>query len=352
MTLKNELKSIAITQGAQLVATTGVEVFDDYLSEVKDRIEYTGAGPDDYMISSTASTPDSQDLSFFEHLSDARKSLATARTIIILGVYCFDKKAQYKKTRRDLRGKTARIYSYYPVVRQIAEQIVNFLEEHGHKAIHGQHVPLKYVADKIGLGAYGKNGIFQTSQYGSYIALRSILTEAEFPADAFDDNFSPCSGCEKCITACPTGAIYAPYKVNPKLCINPMNRRDHYIQPHKRAKMQNWISGCDICQDVCPTNRNLDLRQIDPRAGFDPRHHASHKNLGGMDRTPELLSLLSDSQPAVIRRNAAIALANTGKRRDDILMALKDQLQNLSPELEEYFLWAIENIEKNGNRQV
>ncbi len=328
------------------MAMASVEAYTEYLGEVERRLQDTGAQLEDFMISPAANLPGSQDGTFFAHLADVRKILPAAKTIVILGVYAYDEAALYKNTRRELRGKTARIYNYYPVVRQIAERVAGFIEERGHKAIQGQHVPLKFVADRIGVGAYGKNGILQTEQYGSYIALRNVLTEVELAPDHFDKISTGCDGCERCMKACPTGALYAPYKVNPKLCINPITRRERYIEPHIRSRMQNWIHGCDICQEVCPANKDLNVRRIDPRAGFDPYHHASHKHLGGLERTPDLLTLLGVKHPEIICRNAAIALGNIGKARNEALMALKEQIDGASSGLQEYFTWAIERIEE------
>jgi len=347
MSIKTAIKQFAVSQGAQLVAVTSVDAYTEYLSEVEQRLQDTRARLEDFMISPAATLPGSQDKTFFSHLADARKTLSTAKTIIMLGVYAYDEAALYRNTRQELRGKTARVYSYYPVVRQIAENVAGFLEEHGYKAIQGQHIPLKFVADRIGVGAYGKNGILQTETYGSYVALRNVLTEAELAPDHIDKTSTRCDKCRRCIKACPTGALYAPYKVNPRFCINPITRRETYIEPHIRSKMQNWIHGCDICQEVCPANRDLKVRQSDPRAGFDPHNHASHKHLGGLERTPDLLTLLSAKHPEIIRRNAAIALANIGKGKNEALTALKEQLDDLSSGLREYFMWAIERIEKN-----
>ncbi len=346
MSIKTAVKEFAVSQGAQLVAVTSVDAYTEYLSEVEQRLQDTGAHLVDYMISPAANLPGSQDETFFSHLADARKTLSTAKTIIMLGVYAYDEAAVYRNTHQELRGKTARIYSYYPVVRQIAESVVGFIEEYGHKAIQGQHIPLKFVADRIGMGAYGKNGILQVETYGSYVALRDVLTDAELTPDHYNKTSTQCDECGRCLKACPTGALYAPYKVNPRLCINPVTRREKYIEPQIRSKMQNWIHGCDICQEVCPANRDLKVRQIDPRAGFEPHHHASHKHLGGLERTPDLLTLLSAEHPEIIRRNAAIALANIGKRKNEASIALKEQLDDLSSGLQEYFIWAIERIEK------
>ena len=347
MSIKTAIKEFAVSQGAQLVAITNVDAYTEYLSEVEQRLQETGAQLEDYMISPAENLPDPQEKMFFSHLADARKTLSTAKTIIMLGVYAYDEATLYGNTRQELRGKTARIYSYYPVVRQIAESLVDFIEEHGHKAIQGQHIPLKFAADRIDMGAYGKNGILQTEMYGSYVALRNILTDVELASDHFDKTSTRCDECGRCLKACPIGALYAPYKVNPRFCINPITRREKYIEPHIRSKMQNWIHGCDICQEVCPANRDLKVRQVDPRAGFDPHHHASHKHLGGLERTPDLLTLLSAERPEIIRRNAAIALANIGKGKKEALIALKEQLDDLSSGLQEYFMWSIERIEGN-----
>jgi len=349
MSMKDEIKQFALSQGAQLVAMAGVEACEEYLAEVEQRLQEIGAGAADYMIPPVAGAPDSDDKSFFECLADARNMLSEAKTIIMLGVYAYDEAAAYENTRQELRGKTARTYSYYPVVRRIAESVAEFIEKRGHKAIQGQHIPLKFVADCIGLGAYGKNGVLQTEQYGSYVALRNVLTDAELAPDHFERASTQCDECGRCLKACPTGALYAPYKVNPKLCINPITRRQAYIEPDIRSKMQNWIHGCDICQEVCPANRGLDVRETDPRAGFDSRYHASHRHLDGLERTPKLVGLLSAEHPEIIRRNAAIALGNIGRGRDEALAALIEYLDSASPELKEYFLWAIERIEQGDS---
>jgi epoxyqueuosine reductase len=350
MSLKQEIKKYALSQGAQLVGMTCVESCADYLAEVKKRFQETGARLEDFMISPETDHRGhiiSGDISFFTRLSDARETFPAVKTIIILGVYVYDKTAVYGNTRQELLGKTARAYYYYPVVRQIAERVAAFIEDHGHKAIQGQHIPLKFVADRIGLGVYGKNGILQTEQYGSYIALRNVLTDVELEPDHAGKMTSPCEDCDRCLKACPTGALYAPYKVNPKLCINPITRSDVYIEPRIRSRMQNWINGCDICQEVCPVNGNLHPREADPRSGFDPHHHSSHRYLDGLERAPLLTGLLAEKWPEIIRRNAAISIANICKGRKGALAALQKQLDKAPSGLKEYFTWAINELERN-----
>ncbi|MHC4743478.1 MAG: epoxyqueuosine reductase, partial [Planctomycetota bacterium] len=210
MPVKNEIIDFARSVGADLVGVGGVEEYGDYLAEVRRRREETGAGLEDFMIRAG-------DTGFFERISDARQTMADARAVIIIGVGAYDTDAVYSNTGEELRGKTARTYCYYPVARQIGERIVEFIEEKGYRAAAGQDVPLKFVADGIGLGAYGKNGLLLTEQHGSYVALRSVITDMPLEADEFDKMETPCEDCGACLKACPTGALYAPYKVNPRL---------------------------------------------------------------------------------------------------------------------------------------
>ncbi len=338
--LKQRIKESAVAGGADLVGIAPVEYYSDYRAEMDRRIEETGASHADFMM------PDS-DRNFPERLSSAKNALPTAEAIIVLVVYAYDEDAVYENTEGELRGKTARTYSYYPVVRQVAAKLAAFIQELGYSATHGQDVPLKYVADRIGLGCYGKNGVLLTEKYGSFIGLRNVLTDAPLEPDEYP-SLSLCRGCDLCLKACPTGALYAPYKVNPRLCLNPITRREKYIVPETRSKMQNWIAGCDICQEVCPVNRSLKPRKYDPRSGFYPEHHSSHRNLGGLEKAPELLDLLSPDHPEIIRRNSAIALGNTVNtpHLTKTLNSLKIQMENTHEELRDYFSWAIEKLSK------
>ena len=334
--LKRRIKEFVLSEGADLVRVAPVENYSEYSAEIKERIKETGASELDFMIPNGETT-------YFERISCALNTMPTAKAIIMIAVYAYDEAAVYRDVDRELRGKTARTYSYYPVGRRVAEKLIPFIRDLGYNAIHGQHVPLKYVADRIGLGCYGKNGILMTEKYGSFVGLRNILTDAPLEPDEFQQ-ISLCQDCDLCLAACPTGALYAPYKVNARLCLNPITRREKYISPDIRPKMQNWIAGCDICQEVCPVNQRLTPRKPDSRSGFEPKYHTSHRNLGGLEKSPKLLDLLSPDHPDIIRRNAAIALGNIGKGRGEASKALKNQMGNVNDELRDYFSWAIEAL--------
>jgi len=119
--LKEQIKEFAMSEGANLVGIDPVEAYHDYYAEVESRIKDTGATLADFMIPANEKT-------FFDRISYAKNTLQTARAVIMLGVYAYDETAVYRNTYQELRGKTARIYSYYPVIRHVAEKLTSFIQ--------------------------------------------------------------------------------------------------------------------------------------------------------------------------------------------------------------------------------
>lgn len=334
MDLKQKVKTYSESLGFDLFAVAPVEIYTDYLADVKNRMREINVDLNDYMISSEG---------FFEKLSDPFKTLPTAKSIIILGVYSFDEESDYKHCNSELRCKTARTYSYYPVIRELTQKLASYIEENGYETVEGQNLPLKYVSDKIGLGTYGKNGLLLTEKFGSFIALRNIITDMPLELDSYK-NHDYCEGCNACIKACPTKALYAPYKVNPKLCLNPVGRKEEHISPKMRKSMRTWLRGCDLCQEACPVNRNLIPRSVHPVAGFNPENHESHKDLGGLEKCPEALELIKKEYPWTIRRNAVISLVNIGKDSKMIIGEIQKHMVDTDERLKDYFSWAIDEL--------
>jgi epoxyqueuosine reductase len=106
-------------------------------------------------------------------------------------------------------------------------------------------------AVRSGMGYYGKNGIIQT-KLGSFVFIGILLIDKE--VDVYDEpNENSCGTCGKCIDACPTQAIVAPYCVNSNLCISNINLNKKETDFTRIAKY-GWLIGCDVCQNVCPNN--------------------------------------------------------------------------------------------------
>ena len=126
-------------------------------------------------------------------------------------------------------------------------------------------------AAKSGLGWIGKNANLLSKQVGSFFFIGEIILDVDLDYDApIADH---CGTCTKCIDACPTEAIVAPYVVDGSKCISylTIELKDEIIPNQFQDKMDGWFFGCDVCQDVCPWNRFSTPHQHDefsPKEGF------------------------------------------------------------------------------------
>lgn len=109
-------------------------------------------------------------------------------------------------------------------------------------------------AQRSGIGWQGKNTNLLTKRRGSYFFLAEIILDLELEYDSPVKDY--CGTCTKCIDACPTGAIYEPYKVDGSKCISyfTIELKDEQLPAEMKGKFENWMFGCDICQQVCPIN--------------------------------------------------------------------------------------------------
>lgn len=109
-------------------------------------------------------------------------------------------------------------------------------------------------AKKSGLGWIGKNANLITKENGSFFFVAELIVDVELEYDSPIKDF--CGTCTKCIDACPTQAIVAPYVVDGSRCISYLTiELKENIPAEFNSKMDNWAFGCDVCQDVCPWNR-------------------------------------------------------------------------------------------------
>lgn len=109
-------------------------------------------------------------------------------------------------------------------------------------------------ASKSGLGWIGKNSNLLSKKTGSFFFIAELIIDLELEYDTPVTNH--CGSCTACIDACPTDAIYEPYKVDGGKCISYYTiELKNEIPKNEQAKFDDWMFGCDICQDVCPWNR-------------------------------------------------------------------------------------------------
>lgn len=170
-------------------------------------------------------------------------------------------------------------------------------------------------AKYAGVGWIGKNTCVINQQQGSWLFLGVILTSLELQPDLPAPD--RCGTCTRCIDACPTDALIAPYRLDSNKCISYLTiEKRGEIPEELRAGMGNHVFGCDICQDVCPWNRKAPATTADE---FIPRPELVNPALDWLAEmsTEEFRSVFRGSpvrraKLRGLRRNAAIAIGNSG----------------------------------------
>ena len=109
-------------------------------------------------------------------------------------------------------------------------------------------------AERSGVGWFGKNTNILTPSHGSWVLLGQVITDLHLEPDV--PLAKSCGECVRCIDACPTGAIVAPFVIDNRRCISFLTiELRGAIPPDLRPLVGDWVFGCDICQDVYPVNR-------------------------------------------------------------------------------------------------
>jgi len=172
-------------------------------------------------------------------------------------------------------------------------------------------------AKYAGVGWIGKNTCIINQQKGSWLFLGVILTsldlEPDFPAP------DRCGTCRRCIDACPTDAILAPYQLDSNRCISYLTiEKRGSIPEGLREGMGQHVFGCDICQDVCPWNRKAPAsheEEFQARQGlFNPALAWLAEMSVEEFRETFRRSPIRRAKRNGLRRNAAIAMGNSGNR--------------------------------------
>ena len=109
-------------------------------------------------------------------------------------------------------------------------------------------------AQRAGIGFVGKHTNVISRRLGNWIFLAEILTTLELEPDAPEPNH--CGKCTRCLSACPTNAITAPFQLDARRCISYLTiELKGSIPAEFRRAIGNRIFGCDDCLAACPWNR-------------------------------------------------------------------------------------------------
>jgi epoxyqueuosine reductase len=199
-----------------------------------------------------------------------------------------------------------------------------------------------------GIGWIGKNTCILDQQLGSWLFLGVILTGLELPsARAVTLPEDRCGSCTRCIDACPTNALIAPYQMDASLCISylTIEKRGPIPEP-LRSQMGRQVFGCDICQDVCPWNRRAPL-STDPELAVRPELvNPALAWLAELDadsfRSWFRHSPVQRTKLGGLLRNVAIAMGNSGLA--GYLPKLREWAAVADPVLAEAAQWALARL--------
>ena len=202
------------------------------------------------------------------------------------------------------------------------------------------------LAQRAGIGFVGKHTNLISRSLGNWFLLAEILTTADLEPDAPEHNH--CGSCTRCLSACPTGALPAPFTLDARRCISYLTIEHRGSIPEDlRPAIGTRIFGCDDCLAACPWNRFA-------RAGAILREH--HRADLAQPDLIELLSLdeatfksrfagtpLLRTKRRGLLRNVCVALGNVGDPR--AIPALTQAAQDPEPLIAEHAAWALRRIE-------
>jgi len=315
MSLSQEIKRKAIELGFDLIGITDVSPLNTEQVEMfTDWLKSGSAGQMSYLHRN------------FEKRTQPAKLLANAQSIICVGL-------NYKPPKHKLTpshftapmGKVAnyaQYEDYHPFIKGQLHKLTEFIisvtrRDHKFKiCVDSEPLAERALAARAGLGFIGKNRMLINPKLGPQIFLGEIITTLKLPTDELITN--NCSNCDKCFSACPTGALMPNGRFDANKCINYLTiEYKGRIPPDLAEKIADRLFGCDDCVLACPYQKDapvcknkqfkfyndraklnldwiLNLKQQD----FDTKFTDSTIKRIGLDR---------------LKRNARICLDNTNR---------------------------------------
>ncbi|KAA9031595.1 tRNA epoxyqueuosine(34) reductase QueG [Niallia endozanthoxylica] len=258
--------------------------------------------------------------------------------------------------RRGIFSRASWGLDYHIVLRRRLEKLEEFIRDKVPEVrlksmVDTGELADRAVAERAGIGWSGKNCAIITPEFGSYVYLGEMITSLPFEPDTpLEDQ---CGTCNKCIEACPTGALVAGGQINAQRCISFLTQTKEAIPEEFRNKIGNRLYGCDSCQTACPVNKGKDFHlhaevEADPDIAkplLQPLLSLSNRQF--KEKFGHVSGAWRGKNP--IQRNAVIALAHFKDQTalDDLIDILKHDPR---PVMRETAAWAIGKIDGKNSR--
>src|SRR5207248_982349 len=293
-----------------------------------------------------------------EKRCDPQRILSGAKSVVVLALNYFQGERHAAETAAvTTSGRIARYAwgdDYHDLIAAKLDEIDIFLREFGGQQkcyVDTGPVLERDHAALAGIGWHGKSTMLIDEKLGTWFFLAEILTTLELPAD--EPTRDRCGTCERCVKACPTGAITAPHKLDARRCISYLTiELKTSIPLELRPLIGDRIFGCDDCLDACPWNR---FAQVSRESAFAARSPSRTGTSTTAFSLRDYLALTETQFRDLFRnspikrikrrgflRNVCVALGNVGTSED--LLALRAAELDSEPLIAEHPAWAIEQI--------
>lgn len=260
-----------------------------------------------------------------------------------------------KGERRGIFCRASWGIDYHVLVREKLEQLAAYIESRVSDSrfkimVDTGELVDRAVAERAGIGWSGKNCSIITPEFGSYVYLGEMITNLPFEPD--EPLHDQCGDCNKCIDACPTGALVQPGQLDAQRCIAFLTQTKGTMPDEFREKIGNRLYGCDTCQTSCPKNKGMDFHRH-PRMDPDPevvkpllQPLLNISNREFRETYGELSGSWRGKKP--IQRNAILALAFFKEESavGDLIEVLR---KDVRPDIRGAAAWALGKI---GNEEA
>ena len=283
-----------------------------------------------------------------EDRADPRRLLPGVKSVIVLATNYYHDSPRPGMTQGRI-ARYARGNDYHEVIMPRMALLDAKLAEAGgaqRRFVDSGPVLERDWAAACGVSWHGKSTMGINPKLGTWFFLSVILTTLEFePDEPLPDR---CGRCTRCIEACPTQAITAPYQLDARRCISFLTIENKGAIPAEfREAMGDRIFGCDDCLEACPWNR---FAKVSRDSALQPRQEISSLRLRDFLTLDEAgFKALFRNSPILrakrrgFLRNVCVALGNTGSPED--LAALRTALDDHEALIREHAAWGIQRIE-------
>jgi len=273
-----------------------------------------------------------------------------AATVLSLAVSCLPSPSAYAPFQSDCGiARFAMSIDYHTQLTTNMNVMAQVLRSYGasyvHACVDDSYLNERALALRAGLGRVGRNGLLFVEGFGSWVSLAQILTDipSENPAEP---KASFCSGCRRCVEACPVGALSDSGALDVTKCVSALTQTSWPFSGRLASSMGCRLYGCDVCQEVCP--RNAGIKPSNPAFSHAvyPEWFADLEHVARMGEK-EYRSALRNTPIGWmgrnrLRRNAIIAIGNSRNRA--AVGGLPGLLDDPSSVIREAAAWAMLRI--------